>query len=65
MKDHFFDLVDARGELAASRVTLENLVRAIETDLPETREFLLDVSLKLAKEQLVAIQNVLDKDIHS
>jgi len=62
MKDYFFDFVEARGELAASRVVLQNLVRAIESDLPETREFLLDVSLKLAKEQIVANEKVLEKE---
>jgi hypothetical protein len=62
MKDYFFDFVEARGELAASRVVLQNLVRAIESDLPETREFLLDVSLKLAKEQIVANEKILEKE---
>lgn len=62
MRDYFLDFVDARGELAASRVVLQNLVRAIESDLPETREFLLEVSLKLAKEQIVDIEKVLEKE---
>ncbi len=63
MKDYFFDFVDTRGELAASRIALENLVRAIETELPETRQILLDVSLNLAKEQIVAIEKVLEKGV--
>ena len=63
MKDYFFDFVEARGELAASKVSLENLVRAIETDLPETREILMDVSLKLAKEQVVVIEKLLEKEV--
>lgn len=61
--DHFFDLVDARGELASSRVILENLVRAIETELPVTREILLDVSLKIAKEQIVVIETLLERKV--
>ncbi len=62
MNDYFFELVHARAELAGSRVTIDNLVRAIEADLPETRQILLDVALKLAKEQIESINTVLKKD---
>jgi len=57
VKDYFFEFVDARGELAASRVTLENLVRAIEIDSPTQKE----VCLRLAKEQIEAITEQLAK----
>ena len=63
VEDYFFDLVGARGELAASRSILENLIRAIETELPITREILLDVSLKLAKEQIVVIETLLERKV--
>ena len=62
MKDYFFDFVEVRGELSAARVVLENLVRAIEIEVPITREIMMEVSLKLAKEQLVAIEKVLEKE---
>mgnify|MGYP001108639837 CR=1 FL=1 len=58
--DYFFQMVDARGELAATRVTLENLVRAIEIESPIQTE----VSLKLAKEQIEVITTLLEKEIH-
>ena len=63
MKDYFFDFVEARSELAASKVSLENLVLAIEKELPETRETLMDVYLKLAKEQVVVIKKLLEKEV--
>jgi hypothetical protein len=59
--DYFFQMVDARGELAASRVSLENLIRAIEIDSPIQTE----VSLKLAKEQVATITQLLETDIHA
>jgi hypothetical protein len=58
--DFFFEMVDARGELAASRVTLENLVRAIEIDSKIQK----DVCVKLAKEQIEKISTLLSQDIH-
>ena len=58
--DFFFQMVDARGELAASRVTLENLVRAIEIDSTIQKE----VCMKLAKEQIEKISTLLSQDIH-
>lgn len=58
MHDYFFDFVEVRGELAASKVSLENLVRAIEIDSPIQKE----VCLRLAKEQIEAITEQLAKD---
>ena len=57
MKDYFFEMCDARGELAGSRVTIENLIRAIEIDSP----ILKLASLKLAKEQIESINKALEK----
>ena len=57
--DFFFQMVDARGELAASRVTLENLVRAIEIDSTIQKE----VCMKLAKEQIEKISSMLEAGI--
>ncbi len=59
--DFFFQMVDARGELAASRVTLENLVRAIEIDSTIQKE----VCMKLAKEQIEKISTLLETDINA
>ena len=56
--DFFFQMVDARGQLAATRVTLESLVRAVEMDSPIQKE----VSLKLAKEQIETITTLLEKE---
>jgi len=57
--DFFFKMVDARGELAATRVVLQNLVEAIETDSPLQTE----VSLKLAKKQIEVIITLLETSI--
>lgn len=59
INDYFFQMCDARGELASSRVTIENLVRAIEIDSPIQKE----VSVKLAKEQIEKISSMLEKSI--
>jgi hypothetical protein len=65
MKDYFFEMCTARGELASSRVALENLVNAIEKspELPVTSQILLDVAVKLAKEQIVANEKVLEEGV--
>jgi hypothetical protein len=67
MNDFFFKMVDARGELAASRVALENLVSAIEKspELPVTSQLLLDVAVKLAKEQIETNTKMLESDIYA
>ena len=57
MKDYFFEMCDARGELAGSRATIETLIRAIEIDSP----ILKLASLKLAKEQIESINKALEK----
>jgi len=57
MKDYFFDYCDARAELAGSRVTIENLVRALEIESP----ILKLASLKMAKQQLASINKALEK----
>lgn len=59
--DFFFQMSDARGELAASRVVLENLVRAIEIDSEIQKE----VCMKLAKDQIETITILLETDIHA
>ena len=59
--DFFFQMSDARGELAASRVVLENLVRAIEIDSEIQKE----VCMKLAKDQIETITVLLETDIHA
>lgn len=66
MKDYFFDYCDARAELAGSRVTIETLMNAVEGD-PVMRKagkhaIMLEVALKLAKEQLESINNHLKKE---
>ena len=66
MKDYFFDYCDARAELAGSRVTIETLMNAVEGD-PVMRKagkhaFMLEVALKLAKEQMESIDNHLKKE---
>jgi len=58
MNDYFFEMCDTRAELAGSRVTIENLIRAIEIDSP----ILKLASLKLAKQQIESIDNVLKKE---
>ena len=65
MKDYFFEMCTARGELSASRIALENLVNAIEKspELPVTSQILLDVAVKLAKEQIVANEKVLEEGV--
>jgi len=57
MKDYFLDYCDARAELAGSRVTIENLVRALEIESP----ILKLASLKMAKQQLASINKALEK----
>ena len=58
MNDYFFEMCDTRAELAASRVTIQNLIRAIEIDSP----ILKLANLKLAKEQIASIDTVLTKE---
>jgi len=58
MNDYFFEMCDTRAELAASRVTIQNLIRAIEIDSP----ILKLANLKLAKEQIASIDTVLKKE---
>jgi len=66
MNDYFFEMVDTRGELASSRVTIETLMNAVEGD-PVMRKagkhaIGLQVALKLAKQQIESIDNVLKKE---
>jgi len=56
MKDYFFDYCDARSELAGSRVTIETLMNAVESK----HEIMLEVALKLAKEQIESINKALE-----
>lgn len=67
MNDYFFKMVDARAELAASRVSLETLVTAIEQapELRSSSQLLLDVAVKLAKEQIETNTKILEADIHA
>jgi len=58
MKDYFFDYCDARAELAGSRVTIETLMNAVEGK----HAIMLEVALKLAKEQIASIDTVLTKE---
>lgn len=60
--DYFFQLCDTRAQLASCEVVLGNLVESFEEsnlDLSIRSE----VSLKLAKEQLVVITSLLKKGI--
>jgi len=66
MNDYFFEMCDARAELAGSRVTIETLMNAVEGD-PVMRKagkhaIMLEVALKLAKEQIESIDTVLKKE---
>jgi len=66
MNDYFFEMCDARAELAGSRVTIETLMNAVEGD-PVMRKagkhaIGLEVALKLAKQQIESIDTVLTKE---
>ena len=66
MNDYFFEMCDTRAELAGSRVTIETLMNAVEGD-PVMRKagkhaIGLQVALKLAKQQIENIDNVLKKE---
>jgi len=66
MNDYFFEMLDARAELAGSRVTIETLMNAVEGD-PVMRKagkhaIGLEVALKIAKKQIENIDTVLKKD---
>lgn len=61
MNDYFFKMVDARGEISASTVCLQNMVEALESD----NDLLKGVVLKLAKEQIETNQTLLSSDIHA
>jgi len=56
MKGYFVEYCDARSELAGSRVTLEPLMNAVESK----HEIMLEVALKLAKEQIESINKALE-----
>ena len=66
MNDYFFEMCDARAELAGSRVTIETLMNAVEGDpvmmKAGKKAIMLEVALKLAKEQIESIDTVLKKD---
>ena len=66
MNDYFFEMCDARAELAGSRVTIETLMNAVEGDpvmmKAGKKAIMLEVALKLAKEQIASIDTVLKKD---
>ena len=66
MNDYFFEMCDARAELAGSRVTMETLMNAVEGDpvmmKAGKKAIMLEVALKLAKEQIASIDTVLKKD---
>jgi len=66
MNDYFFEMCDAGAELAGSSVTIETLMNAVEGD-PVMRKagkhaIMLEVALKLAKEQIESIDTVLKKE---
>jgi len=66
MNDYFFEMCDARAELAGSRVTIETLMNAVEGD-PVMRKagkhaIMLEIALKLAKQQIESIDTVLTKE---
>jgi len=66
MNDYFFEMCDARAELAGSRVTIETLMNAVEGDpvmmKAGKKAIMLEVALKLAKEQIASIDTVLTKE---
>jgi hypothetical protein len=66
MNDYFFEMCDARAELAGSRVTIETLMNAVEGDpvmmKAGRKAIMLEVALKLAKEQIASIDTVLTKE---
>lgn len=61
INDYFFQVVNARGEIAASNSVLQTLVDAIEGD----NEIIKDVAMKLAREQIVTNSALLSTDINA
>ena len=62
MSDYFFEMCAARSELAASKALLEVMVKAIETESEISREIQIGACINIAKEQIVAIESVLDRN---
>ena len=59
--DYFFDAVDARAQLAASRVTIENLIKCL-TEMKDNAIFR-NASVQCAEDQLNEINELLEKKI--
>lgn len=59
--DYFFDAVDARAQLAGSRVVIENLIKSL-TD-KQDNDIFRDVSVSCANDCLKEINELLEKNI--
>lgn len=61
MDDYFFECSEARGELAACRVTIKALIDALPPT--ETNNIMAKVAKSLGQDQLISIDKVLSKRI--
>lgn len=61
MSDYFFEMCDARAQLAGSRVVIENLIKSL-TEM-EGNVIFRDVSIQCAEDQLNEINELLNKSI--